>query len=201
MPVLRAQLAGADHLRSSREARYLGSWVSSYRVSMMAAAYVQADQIAQGQGAHGWLAPSFPRAVSTPPHLATPVTRSMPSDHGNQNLVHHKAGGPIDFNRPPYDGGGQLGNGLGRSHRRCGCLDDLHQPGDGGGVKEGMPMNLSARLVAAAMAVMEMEDAGGQDGLRFAEAVQLREDAFLDVQVLDGGLHHQIGRQRRPARW
>ncbi len=55
-------------------------------------------------------------------------------------------------------------------------------------------MNLSARLVAAAMAVMEMEDvleARMVSGLqRLSSSAKM---PLLDVQVLDGGLHHQIG--------
>ena len=34
---------------------------------------------------------------------------------------------------------------------------------------------------------------GGQDGLGLAQAVQLGKDVLLDLQVLDGGLNHQVG--------
>ena len=34
---------------------------------------------------------------------------------------------------------------------------------------------------------------GGQNGLGLADLIQLGEDGLLDVQVLDGGLYHQIG--------
>ena len=72
MPVLRPSLPARTILRSSRGGAVLGIVGLVVQGVHDGQAYVQADQIAQGQGPMGWLAPSF-MAVSTPSTLATPV--------------------------------------------------------------------------------------------------------------------------------
>ena len=191
---LAAQLAGADHLADEQGAAVLG--IAGLLVQRVhdGLAHIQADQVAQSQRAHGVVGAQLHGRVDAlcAGHAGVQQVGGL-VDHGDEDLIHHEAGGLVDLHGLLADLHGQIPNGGKGRVRGLGPADHFHQLHHGGGVEEVHPdepvLPLGRRGDGGDR---DGGGVGGQDSLALADLVQLGKDALLDVQILDGGFHHQV---------
>src|SRR5699024_778176 len=134
---LAAQLAGPDHLPQQQRGAVLGIVGLVVQGVHDGQAHVQADQIAQSQGAHGVVGAQLHGGVNAlhGGHAGVYQIDAL-VDHGDQDLVDHEAGGLVNLDGLLADLHGQVPDGVEGLIGGVSAPDDLHQLHDGSGVEE-----------------------------------------------------------------